>query len=99
MLWLKRLSLLLILLLVAVVSIVFVLENQTLAQLSFAGFQSPQWPIAAYLTMAFIFGGLLGLLAGQVLRLRLHMKVARTASQLKRSQQQLAQAVTDSSSN
>ena len=92
MLWLKRLLLLLILLVVAVVSVVFVLENQTPVQLGFAGSLSPQWPVAAYLTLAFIAGGLLGLLAGQVLRMRLHLKVARTTSQLKRSQQKLEQA-------
>jgi len=99
MLWLKRLLLLLLLLLVAVASIVFVLENQALVQLGFAGSLSPQWPIAAYLTMAFILGGLLGLFAGQVLRLRLHLKMRRTAAQLKRSRQQLAQIATDSASN
>jgi uncharacterized membrane protein YciS (DUF1049 family) len=99
MLWLKRLLLLLILLVVAVVSVVFVLENQTPVQLGFAGTLSPQWPIAAYITLAFIAGGLLGLLAGQALRLRLHLKVARTSSQLKRTQQQLAQAANDSPSN
>lgn len=99
MLWLKRLLLLLMLLLVALASIIFVLENQALVQLSFAGSLSPQWPIAAYLTIGFILGGLLGLLAGQVLRLRLRMKVARTASQLKRSQQQLAKATTDLPAN
>ena len=92
MLWLKHLLLLLILLVVAVVSVVFVLENQTPVQLGFAGSLSPQWPVAAYLTLAFIAGGLLGLLAGQVLRMRLHLKVARTTSQLKRSQQKLEQA-------
>jgi uncharacterized integral membrane protein len=92
MLWLKRALLLLTLLLVAVFSVIFVLDNQAPAQLAFAGLQSPQWPIAAYVTLAFLAGGLLGLLAGQVLRLRLHLKVARTSSRLKQSQRQLAQA-------
>ena len=96
MLWFKRLLLLFILLLVAVVSVVFVLENQTPVQLGFAGSLTPQWPVAAYIALAFVAGGLLGLLAGQALRLRLHMKVARTSSQLKRSQQQLAKTDSDS---
>ena len=99
MLWLKRLSLLIILLLVAVVSVVFVLENQNPVQLSFAGNQSPQWPLSAYITLAFIAGGLLGLLAGQVLRLRLHMKMARTSSRLKQSQRKLAQVATESTAS
>ncbi|MBF7729490.1 lipopolysaccharide assembly protein LapA domain-containing protein [Pseudomonas sp. N040] len=89
MLWLKRALLLLTLLLVAVASVIFVLENQAAVQLSFAGNQSPQWPVAAYITCAFISGGLLGLLAGQVLRWRLRLKMLRTSAQLKRSQQQL----------
>lgn len=95
MLMLKRVLLLLLLLLVAVVSVVFVLENQALVQISFAGRQSPQWPVAAYMTLAFVAGGLLGLLAGQALRLRLHLKVARTSSRLKHSQRQLAQVATE----
>lgn len=98
MLWLKRVLLLLILLLVAVASVIFVLENQTPVQLSFAGNQAPEWPVAAHIAVAFVFGGLLGLLAGQVLRLRLHLRVAKTASRLKRSQRQLADATTGSSS-
>lgn len=92
MLWLKRILLLLLLLLVAVFSVIFVLENQTPVQLSFAGNLSPEWPVAAYITLAFVAGGLLGLLAGQALRLRLHLKMARTTSQLKRSQRELAQS-------
>ena len=89
MLWFKRALLLLTLLLVAVASVIFVLENQDPVQLGFAGNQSPQWPLAAYITAAFIAGGLLGLLAGQALRWRLRLKMARTSAQLKRSQQQL----------
>ena len=92
MLWLKRALLVLSLLLVALARVIFVLENQVLVQLSFAGNPSPQWPLAAYMVFAFIAGGLLGLLAGQVLRLRLRLKVARTASQLKRSQRQLSES-------
>lgn len=97
MLWLKRALLLLTLLLVAVASVIFVLENQAPVQLSFAGNQAPQWPVAAYITGAFLAGGLLGLLAGQILRLRLRLKVAKTASQLKRSQRQLNESANPSS--
>ena len=99
MLWLKRALLLLILLLVAVGSLIFVLENQAPVQLSFAGNVSPQWPLAAFITCAFVAGGLLGLLAGQVLRLRLRLKVAKTASQLKRSQRQLAETAPPAASD
>lgn len=96
MLWLKRALLVLTLLLVAVISVVFVLENQAPVQLSFAGNQTPAWPVAAYVACAFIAGGLLGLLAGQILRLRLRLKVARTTSQLKRSQLQLTESTSRS---
>jgi putative membrane protein len=99
MLWLKRIVLILLLVAVAVASVIFVLENQSPVQLSFAGNLSPEWPLAAYITLAFIAGGLLGLLAGQALRLRLHMKVARTASQLKRSRRELAQSADSSASS
>lgn len=97
MLWLKRALLVLILLLVALASVIFTLENQALVQLSFVGNQSPQWPLAAYMVFAFIAGGVLGLLAGQVLRLRLRLKMAKTASQLKRSQRQLSESANVSS--
>ncbi len=97
MLWLKRVLLVLTLSLVAVASVIFVLENQAPVQLSFAGNPSPQWPLAAYMVIAFIAGGLLGLLAGQVLRLRLRLKMAKTASQLKRSQRQLSESASASS--
>lgn len=61
MLWIKRLLVLLTVLLVAGVTLIFVLENQGVAQLQFMSIQSPELPVALFITAAFVAGGVLGI--------------------------------------
>lgn len=63
MLWFRRSAAVAVLLVVSIAVVVFVLENQGVVQLAFLGVQFPQWPLAVYIIIAFILGGLLGLAA------------------------------------
>lgn len=89
MLWIKRIFGVFVLFVVAVFSVVFVLENQSLVRLQFAQWQSPEWPIASYLAVAFFSGAVLGLLGGQTLRWRLYWRATRMAAQQQRAKEGL----------
>lgn len=73
MLWLKRWVALLLVVLVAGLTLVFVLENQSVARLQFMTLQSPALPLSVFVTAAFVAGGLvgLGLSVYQITHLRL----------------------------
>lgn len=61
MLWIKRWVALLLVLLVAGLTLVFVLENQSIARLQFMTLQTPALPLSVFVTAAFVAGGLAGL--------------------------------------
>jgi len=73
MLWIKRLLALLLVLCVAGLTLVFVLENQSMARLQFMTLQTPELPLSLYVTAAFVIGGLagLGLSSYQIIHLRI----------------------------
>ncbi|HBO0758522.1 TPA: DUF1049 domain-containing protein [Pseudomonas aeruginosa] len=52
------------------VVLVFVLENQNSVSLAFLGWHTPDGPLSLFVSLAFILGGLGGLLSGALLRLR-----------------------------
>lgn len=84
MLRVKRFLFILALVVLAAVVVVFVLENLQLAQLTFLGWQSPQWPLVVFISLAFILGGLIGLLLGIPFRARARVRMAGMRSELTR---------------
>lgn len=89
MLWIKRVLVIAAALLVAVVTLVFILENQGQTQLQFMTLQSPTLPVAFFVAMAFVAGGLAGVLLSLYLRARLKFALARNRSELSRCRQEL----------
>ncbi|WP_330565265.1 LapA family protein [Pseudomonas yamanorum] len=67
----KRVAVVLMVLIVALVVVAFVLENQQGVSLSFLGLTTGQMPVSVFVVLALIVGMLLGpLLRGLVLRRR-----------------------------
>ncbi|MNR50450.1 Lipopolysaccharide assembly protein A [compost metagenome] len=89
MLWIKRVLVIAAALLVAVLTLVFILENQGQARLQFMTLQSPEWPVALFVALAFIAGGLAGVLLSVYLRARLKFALARNRSELNRCRKEL----------
>ncbi|MCM2330837.1 Protein of unknown function [Geopseudomonas sagittaria] len=89
MLWIKRILVVAAALLVAAVTLVFILENQSQARLQFMTLQSPELPVAFFVAMGFIAGGLAGVLLSLYLRARLKFALARNRSELGRCRKEL----------
>ena len=64
--WLGRILTAVFVLVVALVVLVFVLENQNSVSLAFLGWHTPDGPLSLFVSLAFILGGL----GGALLRLR-----------------------------
>lgn len=84
MLRVKRFLFILALVVLAAVVVVFVLENLQPAQLTFLGWQSPQWPLVVFVSLAFILGGLIGLLMSIPVRARERVRMAGMRSEITR---------------
>lgn len=84
MLRVKRFLFILALVVLAAVVVVFVLENLQPAQLIFLGWQSPQWPLVVFVSLAFIVGGLIGLLMSIPVRARARVRMAGMRSEITR---------------
>lgn len=89
MLWIKRLLVIGAALLVAAVTLAFILENQSLVRLQFMTVQTPELPVAFFVALAFVAGGLAGVLFSLYLRARLKLSLARQRSELARCRKEL----------
>lgn len=91
MLWIKRVLALAAALAVAVVTLVFILENQSMTRLQFMTLQSPELPVAFFVALAFVAGSLAGLALGIYLqaRLKLALALARSRGELARCRKEL----------
>lgn len=76
---LKRLIFFVIVLLVAAVTIVFVLENQQTVALVFFGWSAPELPVAVPVIFMLLVGMLMGPLLVSIARLRKRPKPSRLA--------------------
>ncbi|OCW24944.1 lipopolysaccharide assembly protein LapA domain-containing protein [Pseudomonas sp. S3E12] len=65
----KRVSLVLVILALVLVTLAFVLENQQGVTLSFLGWNTAQLPVAVFITLALIAGMLISPLLGAMIRL------------------------------
>lgn len=84
MLWFKRVLGFALALAVALATLVFVLENQMPSSLAFLGFRSAELPIAIFLVVFFVAGGLLGLLLGLMVYSRLKLRLRSLEARMKR---------------
>lgn len=91
MYWIKRILVAVAALLVAAITLVFILENQSQARLQFMTLQTPELPVAFFVALAFIAGGLAGVLLSLYLRARLKFALARNRSELGRCRKELDQ--------
>ncbi|MCY1376150.1 Lipopolysaccharide assembly protein A [compost metagenome] len=84
MLWVKRFLAILAMIVLSVSVVVFVLENLQATRLAFLGWQSPEWPLVVFVSLAFIAGGLIGLLLGVPFRTRARIRMAGLQSEVSR---------------
>ena len=84
MLWLKRALLIVILLLVALATMDFMLENQQTTTLQFLEIQSPELPQSIYIVFSFILGSILGVFIGWLITTRLRLKLMMQSNELNR---------------
>ena len=84
MLWFKRALGFAVALALALVTLIFVLENQMPSTLAFLGFRSAELPVAVFLVMFFVAGGLLGLLLGLLVYSRLKLRLRNLEARLRR---------------
>lgn len=89
MLWLKRVLLILVLLLVALATMDFMLENQQATSLQFLEMQFPALPLSIYVVLAFILGSALGVFVGWLITTRLRLKLMVQSNELNRYRKEI----------
>ena len=82
--WPKRAVLIIVLLLVALATIDFMLENQQSIALQFLEVSSPELPISLFIVIAFILGSLLGVFIGWLITTRLRLRLMVKSNELNR---------------
>ncbi len=91
MLWLKRALLIIVLLLVALATLDFMLENQQNVTLQFLEMRSPELPVSLFVVIAFIAGSLLGILIGWLITTRLRLRLMIQNNELNRHRKEIDQ--------
>ncbi len=89
--WLKRAALIIILLIVALATLDFMLENQSEVTLQFLDAQSPALPLSLFIVIAFILGSLLGILVGWLVTTRLRLRLRAQNNELNRYRKEIDQ--------
>lgn len=89
MLWLKRALLIVVLLLVALATMDFMLENQQTITLQFLEIQSPELPLSIYIVFSFILGSILGVFIGWLITTRLRLKLMVQSNELNRYRKEI----------
>ena len=82
--WLKRAVLIIVMLLVALATISFMLENQQNISLRFLEVSSPELPTSLFMVIAFILGSLLGIFVGWLMTTRLRLRLMLQSNELNR---------------
>ena len=82
--WLKRAVLIIVMLLVALATIDFMLENQQSITLQFLELSSPELPISLFMVIAFILGSVLGIFVGWLITTRLRLRLMVQSNELNR---------------
>lgn len=82
--WLKRAALIIVLLIVALATLDFMLENQNSVTLQFLEAQSPALPLSLFIVIAFVLGSLLGIFVGWLMTARLRLRLMTQGKELDR---------------
>jgi uncharacterized integral membrane protein len=90
----KRIFLMAIALLIALVTLVFILENQQPVGLVFFGWSAPALPVSVYIACAFLLGFLLMPLFGWFRLGRLRFRLAAQQRELQACRKRLAELAT-----
>ncbi|SDH41277.1 LapA family protein [Pseudomonas panipatensis] len=96
MLRVRRFLVFLTAILLCAMVIVFVLENLQTTHLAFLGWQTPEWPVVVFVTLAFVFGGLIGLLLSVPSRARTRVRMSGLHAEVSRFRKE-NEALRDSS--
>ena len=89
--WFKRAALIIILLIVALATLDFMLENQNDVTLQFLEAQSPALPLSLFIIIAFILGSLLGIFVGWLITARLRLRLRAQSNELNRYRKEIDQ--------
>lgn len=84
MLRVKRFAVFLAAILLFAVVIVFALENLQPIHLTFLGWQTPEWPLVLLISLAFVCGGVIGLLLSVPFRARTRLHLSGLRSEVSR---------------
>lgn len=87
--WLKRAVLIIVLLLVALATIDFMLENQQHVALQFLEISSPELPVSFFVVIAFVLGSMLGIFIGWLLTTRLRLRLMVQSNELSRYRKEI----------
>lgn len=87
--WLKRAVLIIVLLLVALATIDFMLENQQHVALQFLELSSPELPVSLFVVIAFVLGSMLGIFIGWLLTTRLRLRLMVQSNELSRYRKEI----------
>ncbi|UAW97333.1 LapA family protein [Halopseudomonas nanhaiensis] len=87
--WLKRAALVIVLLIVALATLDFMLENQKEVTLQFLEAQSPALPLSLFIVVAFILGSLLGIFVGWLITTRLRLRLRAQNNELNRYRKEI----------
>lgn len=83
--WFKRALGFALVVILALATLVFVLENQQDSILSYLGFLTPQLPVAPFVIAAFVFGRLISLLLAGLMVSRLRYRLRQVELKLSRA--------------
>ncbi|WP_134635211.1 LapA family protein, partial [Pseudomonas aeruginosa] len=90
MLWVKRTLMAVGLLVVALFMIVVALENRQSVSFELFGLATPDLPVVLYVALAFIAGGIIGMLISVPLLARAKVRLRSARSDLSRTRKELA---------
>lgn len=90
MLWVKRTLMVVGLLVVALFMIVVALENRQSVSFELFGLATPDLPVVLYVALAFIAGGIIGMLISIPLLAHAKVRLRSTRSDLSRTRKELA---------
>ena len=92
--WLKRLAVVLTLLLVLVAGLLFSLQNAATVPVDLLVYRTAERPIAVWLLVAFVAGGIIGMVVGSVALVKMQASRSRLRRQLDSCEKELAQLKT-----
>lgn len=92
--WLKRLAVMLVLLVVLALGLLFSLQNAATVPVDLLVYQTAERPLAVWLLLAFVLGGVIGMVVGSFALIRVQASRLKLRRQLDNCEKELAQLKT-----